>query len=117
VADALLRLDGSRLPEVLAGEALRAQAEGIDRLRENGIVYRTAREGGIVDHMQSEDATRLFVDEVFLDASYWLDQRTGRPLGRLDPPTYRRRILSFEEVDGAWKCVWATYLVLGPALS
>jgi hypothetical protein len=121
LADAWLRLDASRLPQVLAGDALRSEMEGVDLLRKDGVVYQMAWEGAIVDPMQTEDGTRLVVDEVYLDASVWLDRRAGPSVEpverRVDPPLYRRRLLIFEEVEGAWKCVRADYQKLGPALS
>lgn len=106
-ADAVLRLDPSRLPEVTAGEALERERREIAQLQAEGKAARI-----VVDLryriVKATDSTATVHDDLE-SRSYFVDPKTLEPIGPV-PQTADLTKVSFdlEKVNGGWRVVDGT---------
>jgi hypothetical protein len=98
--EANLKLDTSRLGEVLTGEALTNVRDQIEEQKSKNQPVRIR-----VEHKYSivlvDDATAT-VDDTYVNHSQRLDPRTGEPVEK-DPNQPVRRTYTLKKVDGSWK--------------
>lgn len=99
-ADSLLRLDPSRLPEVLTGEALDLVTAQVEEQREKNEPVRIR-----VEHDYQVvliNASTASVDDRYINHSVRLDPETLEPVED-DPNERVHRTFTMRLVDGTWK--------------
>ena len=106
-ADASLRLDPSRLPEVAAGQALERERQEIARLQAEGKAARI-----VVDLrfrvVQATNSTATIQDD-FENRSYLVDAVTKQPIGPLPTGADIVKVsFDLQKIDGAWRVVDGT---------
>jgi len=100
-ADALLRLDGSRLSEVMTGPRLQRAIDEIEDLRSQGRAVRVLVQNAPLVAATGADEAAI-VDE-YVNSSYLIDASTQEPIGdRGEPNTLRDTFTLVLEEDG-WK--------------
>ena len=105
-ADALLRLDPSRLGEVLAGDALEHQRQQVEEQRANNQPVRIRVEHDYV--ITLVDQATASVEDNYVSHSVRLDPQTMQPIEE-DPNRQVRRSYTMKKVGGVWKAT----LVIG----
>jgi hypothetical protein len=103
-ADAALRLDPGRLPEVAAGTALEIETKNIEQLRAEGRAgrYVIDLQYGVVAATQ----TRAVVATKYQNRSYFVDPRTMQPLAPTPAAAEEVKMtFTLEKIDGTWKVV------------
>jgi ARC6-like protein len=98
--EANLKLDTSRLGEVLTGEALKNVQDQIEAQKTKNQPVRIR-----VEHNYTiipVDATTATVDDTYTNHSQRLDPRTGEPVDK-DPNQRVQRTYTLKKVDGSWK--------------
>jgi hypothetical protein len=99
-ADSLLRLDPSRLPDVLTGEALDLVTAQVEEQRERNEPVRIR-----VEHDYQVvliNASTASVDDRYINHSVRLDPETREPVED-DPNERVHRTFTMKLVDGTWK--------------
>ncbi|MCY4638919.1 MAG: hypothetical protein OXC94_01070 [Chloroflexi bacterium] len=100
-AEALLALDGSRLPEVMTGPRLERAREEIARLRAAGHAVRVDVENSpIVGMLAGEEA--VIVDR-YRNQSYLVDAASGRPVSARGVANSVHATVSLLREEGSWK--------------
>lgn len=99
-ADALLRLDTSRLPDVLTGNALETIATQVERQRDRNQPVRVSVEHDYKITLASE--TRASVDDNYVNHNVRLDPETMEPIEE-DPNERVRLTFTMTPVGGTWK--------------
>lgn len=99
-ADALLRLDPSRLGEVLAKEALANHQQQVEDLRRKTQPARVSVEHDYV--ITLVDADTASVEDNYTSHTVALDPDTKQPTEE-DPNSRVRRSYTLEKVNGVWK--------------
>lgn len=99
-ADALLRLDASRLDEVLSKEALENHRQQVDELRRKNQPARVSVEHDYVITLVND--TTASVEDNYMSHTVALDPETKEPVEK-DPNTRVRRSYTLEKVNGVWK--------------
>lgn len=99
-ADALLRLDASRLDEVLSKEALENHRQQVDELRGKNQPARVSVEHDYVITLVND--TTASVEDNYISHTVALDPETKEPVEK-DPNTRVRRSYTLEKVNGVWK--------------
>lgn len=99
-ADALLRLDASRLEEVLAKEALENHRQQVDELRQKNQPARVSVEHDYVITLVND--TTASVEDNYISHTVALDPETKEPVEK-DPESRVRRSYTLEKVNGVWK--------------
>ena len=99
--DALSRLDGTRLPEVMTGPRLQRALDEIERLRADGQAVRIVVDNDpLVAAISGDEAT---VVDQYENSSYLIDATTKEPVGERGEPNTLRDTFTLVREDGAWK--------------
>lgn len=99
-ADSLLRLDASRLPEVLTGRALETITNQVEEQAGKNQPVRIRAEHNY--RIVMIDATTASVDDRYLGHNVRLDPETLEPIEK-DPSKLVRKSFTMRMVDGTWK--------------
>lgn len=99
-ADALLRLDPSRLDEVLSKEALENHRQQVDELRRKNRPARVSVEHDYVITLVND--TTASVEDNYISHTVALDPETKEPVEE-DPKARVRRSYTLEKVNSVWK--------------
>jgi hypothetical protein len=99
-ADALLRLDPSRLPQVLTGKALELVTAQVNEQRRMNQPVRVRAEHNY--RIVLVNATTASVDDHYINHNVRLDPKTLKPI-EADPNEPIHRTFTMKLVDGTWK--------------
>lgn len=99
-ADANLKLDTSRLEEVLTDDALRDVREQIEGQKAKNQPVRIRVEHDY--HILLVDEMTATVEDTYVNHSQRLDPKTGQPVDP-DPNQRVRRTYTLKKVNGTWK--------------
>lgn len=99
-ADALLKLDASRLPEVLAGNALTTVTQQVEEQKRNNQPVRIRVEHDYRIVLTND--TTASIEDNYINHSVRLDPNTMQPIEK-DPNQKVRKSYTLKKVNGSWK--------------
>ena len=99
-ADSLLRLDQSKLPEVLTGHALEVITKQVDQQASKDQPVRIRAEHNYT--ISLIDPTTASIDDRYINHNVRLDPTTLEPIEK-DPNHRERTTFTMKLVDGTWK--------------
>lgn len=111
-AAALRHLDTSHLGDVLDGQALQVITEEVNRLKTQSKPVELVETDHQVGFDRLDTDSAILVDQ-YRSASVYIDQATGRPLPRTNPPDEVRVVYEFRRFGSAWKIVRSAQKILG----
>jgi hypothetical protein len=110
--ESVLKLDTSRLPEVLDGPALQSVIEEVSDRKARGRPLKVIEDDRLVGFGSVGETQASVLDE-YTSRSVIVDANTNQPLPRTSPPTRVRQTYVFRKINGVWKIVDGTREVLG----
>lgn len=99
-ADALLKLDTSRLSEALADAALRTVTQQVDTQRAKNQPARVRVEHDYTIHIVND--TTATIDDTYINHTVRLDPKTMQPIEK-DPKERVHSSYTLKKVSGTWK--------------
>ena len=105
--EAMLKLDPSHLPDVMAGDALQRITGEVNRLASQHspvVIVETNHHVAIV---KLSNTSATLADE-FLDGSEYVDAQSGQTIKRTTPPDQVLMTYQFQKIGTTWKVTKGT---------